>query len=66
VTAAHNNGTQPYNVGVAGMGPSLGSGRVVAIADEWLTYDYSLAQAQYSPSARAFWDYTVKWLGQCP
>jgi hypothetical protein len=50
------------NVGVAGI---FGSGRVVVIADEWLTFDYTMASAQYGPSALAYWNNSVAWLGNC-
>jgi hypothetical protein len=60
---APHNIPRPYNIGVAG---TYYSGRVVAVADDFLTYDSTMLDNTYKASLYAFWNYALKWIGQCP
>jgi hypothetical protein len=60
---APHNIPRPYNIGVAG---TYYDGRVIAVADDFLTYDSTMLDTTYKDSLYAFWNYALKWIGQCP
>jgi Tfp pilus assembly protein PilX len=59
VWATYGNGE---NFGVAG---TYGAGRVVVIADEWVTFDKNWASSTWGSSVAALWNNAITWLGNC-
>jgi hypothetical protein len=41
---------------------TVGAGRVLAVGDEWLTFDRNMADATNGPTAKAFWTNSIGWL----